>query len=153
MAALPDGQHVVSASGDRTLKVWSLVTGTEVRTLTGHGGSVTAVAVTPDGRSVVSGGSDNTVRLWDVTTGLEVSRYEKHAPGVTAVAVTQDGRYAVSGGRDGMVKVWELTSGFDVATFPTADAVTACAVDRDGRIICQDEAWRLYILRISRELP
>jgi WD40 repeat protein len=153
VAVLPDGRHAVSASSDRTLKVWSLVSGTEVRTLSGHDGSVAAVAVTPDGRYVISGSSDRTVRLWDVATGLEVSRYEKHTQGVTAVAITPDGRYAVSGGQDGMVRIWELTSGFEVAMFPAADAVQACAVDRDGRIICQDEAWRLYILQISGALP
>jgi len=32
----PDGQRAVSASDDRTLKVWDLASGRELRTLSGH---------------------------------------------------------------------------------------------------------------------
>ena len=51
VAVTPDGQRAVSASGDKTLKVWELDSGRELRTLAGHTGSVSGVAVTPDGRA------------------------------------------------------------------------------------------------------
>ena len=69
MAVTPDGQRAVSASWDNTLKVWDLDSGRELRTLTGHSGSVTAVAVTPDGQRAVSASEDNTVKVWDLETG------------------------------------------------------------------------------------
>jgi len=55
VAVTPDGQRAVSASGDRTLRVWNLANGHELRTLTGHTSHVSAVAVTPDGQRAVSG--------------------------------------------------------------------------------------------------
>jgi eukaryotic-like serine/threonine-protein kinase len=41
----------------------------ELRTLIGHSGKVTMVAVAPDGRLAVTGSDDKTGRLWDLDTG------------------------------------------------------------------------------------
>lgn len=41
-----------------------------LRTLAGHGDSVTSVSVTPDGRCALSGSFDETLRLWDLETGI-----------------------------------------------------------------------------------
>ena len=40
----PDGQHVVSASYDKTLKVWDVATGERVATLEGHSDMVRCAA-------------------------------------------------------------------------------------------------------------
>src|ERR1039457_5598395 len=47
-------KQAVSASQDKTLKVWDLETGRALRTLEGHSNDVNAVAVTPDGKQAVS---------------------------------------------------------------------------------------------------
>ena len=44
-----------------------------MRTLAGHSGMVTSVAISADGKRVISGSDDNTVKIWDVETGTEVS--------------------------------------------------------------------------------
>jgi len=49
VAVTNDGSRAISASNDRTLKVWDLETGEHIRTLEGHIDSVMAVAVTNDG--------------------------------------------------------------------------------------------------------
>jgi hypothetical protein len=64
----PDGRRVVSASADRTLKVWDLETGRPLATLEGHAYGVNACAVTPDGRQVVSASQDRTLKVWDLET-------------------------------------------------------------------------------------
>ena len=48
----------VSASSDKTLKVWNIGTGNLIRTLEGHTDSVNAVSLTPDGKQAVSASSD-----------------------------------------------------------------------------------------------
>ena len=52
MTIAPDGRRAVSTSEDNTLKVWDLESGREVRTLEGHSGPVTGVAITPNGRRI-----------------------------------------------------------------------------------------------------
>ena len=44
-----------------------------MRTLAGHSGFVSSVAISADGKRVVSGSSDKTVKIWDVETSTEVS--------------------------------------------------------------------------------
>jgi WD40 repeat protein len=52
--------------------VWDLDSGAELRTLQGHGGWVSAVAVTPDGRRAVSASEDQTLKVWDLDSGAEL---------------------------------------------------------------------------------
>ena len=69
VAVTPDGRRAVSASSDKTLKVWDLESGAELRTLEGHSDEVSGVAVTPDGRRVVSVSDDKTLKVWDIDSG------------------------------------------------------------------------------------
>jgi WD40 repeat protein len=130
----PDGRHIVSGSGDHTIKVWDLESGVELRTLTGHDDSVQAVAVTPDGRYIVSGSFDNTLKVWELESGEELRTLRGHGGAVYGVAVTPDGRHVVSASGDHTLKVWELESGEELRTLRGhSERVYAVAVTPDGR--------------------
>jgi GTPase SAR1 family protein len=64
---MPDGARAISASFDKTLRVWDLATGKSLATLEGHTSVVWCVAVTPDGTRAVSASRDKTLRVWDLT--------------------------------------------------------------------------------------
>ena len=53
----------MSASRDRTLKVWDARSGRRLATLAGHAHAVERVAVLPGGR-VASGSHDRTLKIW-----------------------------------------------------------------------------------------
>jgi WD40 repeat protein len=57
----------LSGSLDKTLKLWDVAMGKEIRTFGGHTGFVSSVAFSPDGRSALSGSWDRTLKLWDLT--------------------------------------------------------------------------------------
>jgi F-box and WD-40 domain protein 1/11 len=71
------GYEVVSASGDRTVKVWNWPEQTCVRTLIGHSKGIACVQY--DGRRIVSGSSDNEVKVFDKESGLEVASLRAHS--------------------------------------------------------------------------
>jgi hypothetical protein len=97
-----NGQRAVSASDDKTLKVWDLDTGVELCTLTGHTDSVMAVALSGDGRLTVSGSLDSTLKVWDLDTGAALATFQGDAP-LYACAPAPDGVTLVAGGGLGRV--------------------------------------------------
>src|SRR6266496_369652 len=68
----PDGQLLASGGWDATIKLWSVATGKELRTLHGHANWVLSVTFSPDGQTLASRGADKTSKLWSVATGKEV---------------------------------------------------------------------------------
>lgn len=71
-----NGDLIVSASGDRLIKVWNARNGKLLRTLQGHQKGIACVQF--DSKRVVSGSSDNTVRIYDPYTGAEVAELKGH---------------------------------------------------------------------------
>jgi WD40 repeat protein len=63
VAFSPDGRAFLSGGSDKTLKLWDIATGREIRTFVGHTDSVIAVAFSPDGRNALSGSSDRTLKV------------------------------------------------------------------------------------------
>jgi TIR domain/WD domain, G-beta repeat len=149
VAVTPDGRRAVSASDDRTLRLWDLESGQTLRTLEGHTHSVSAVAVTPEGRRAVSASGDETLRLWDLSSGQTLRTLKGHTDSVSAVAVTLDGRRAVSGSFDRTLRLWDLESGKEIATFTGESYVGSCGVTPDGRtIVAGDHLGRMHFLRL-----
>ncbi|MDB5309286.1 MAG: prkC 29 [Gemmataceae bacterium] len=66
VAFSPDGHLLASGGADGEVRVWAVVDGKPVATLTGHTGRVLALAFTPDGKSLWSGAADRTLRQWQL---------------------------------------------------------------------------------------
>jgi len=138
-----DGRVAVSASSDRTLRVWDLVTGRELRALIGHSSSVNAVTVTPDGQRVVSASEDQTLKVWDLESGRVLRTLAGHTDAVWAVAVAPDGQRVVSASGDQTLRVWDLESGCVLRTLTGhSDSVLAVAVAPDGQRAVSASATR-----------
>jgi WD40 repeat protein len=135
VAVTADGRFAVSASEDRTLKVWDLGTGQARRSLKGHTSRVYCVAVTADGRFAVSASEDRTLKVWDLGTGQARRNLEGHTAEVSGVAVTADGRFSVSSSLDKTLKVWDLATGKTISTRTTDAQLSCCALTPDGRTI------------------
>ncbi|WP_437657009.1 AAA family ATPase [Sorangium sp. So ce1182] len=155
-AVSPDGQRIVSASSDNTLKVWDLASGKLLSTLEGHSGAVNACAVSPDGQRIVSASYDKTLKVWDLASGKLLSTLEGHSEEVNACAVSPDGQRIVSASGDETLKVWDLASGKLLSTLEGRSGwVTACAVSPDGQRIVSasgDETLKVWDLASGKLL-
>ena len=70
------GREIVSASGDRYIKLWDWPDSVCRRTLVGHSKGIACVQY--DGRRIVSGSNDFEVKVFDKETGLEVASLRSH---------------------------------------------------------------------------
>ena len=109
VAFAPDGTTLISASDDRTIRLWEVSTGQLRATLNlkGHTGDIWSVAFAPDGRTLAIGNRDGTVRLWDVDTGQLKTTFTE----VWSVAFAPDGHILAGGSTDGTVRLWDVNTG------------------------------------------
>ncbi|QBD81651.1 hypothetical protein EPA93_39050 [Ktedonosporobacter rubrisoli] len=107
----PDGKHIVSGSGDKTVQVWDARTGSPLYTYNGHTDSVYAVAWSPDSRRIASAGYDQTVQVWNAATGFYPYTYTGHSSWVWSLAWSHNGKRIASGSGDQTVQVWDATNG------------------------------------------
>jgi WD40 repeat protein len=156
LAVSSDSRHVLSGSGDCTLRLWDLRTGQVLRTFTGHEGKVSGVALSPDGRRALSGSHDRTLRLWDLQTGQMIHSLSGHEDMVFAMAMSPDGHLALSGSRDRMLRLWDLRTGeLRRILAGHEDGVGAVAFCQDARRALsgsRDRTLRLWDLQTGQLL-
>lgn len=163
IAVSPDGKWVISGSSDKKIKVWSLykwqgffkllqnlIPAKQMFTLTGHGDSVNALAVTPDSNRLISGSNDKTIKVWSLETAKELFTLIGHTDWVNDVAVTPNGKCVISASSDHTLKVWDLKTQKIIASFTGESSINCCAVAPDGvTIVAGEESGRLHFLRLE----
>ncbi|HEY7326545.1 MAG TPA: hypothetical protein VH592_02825 [Gemmataceae bacterium] len=138
VAFTPDGKHVVSGSGDHTVKVWDSATGKEIKSFggqAGHQNLVMSVSISPDGGLIASGGTDNTARLWDLPSSSPLRALAK-SEGASFLAVSPDSTKLAGGDKDGHVKIWNTADGkefFQLAGH--RGPVTGLAFSANGQLL------------------
>ena len=132
----PDGATLVSASEDKTLKLWDATTHACTANLNGHIDSVYGCSWSPDGRTIASCSADQTVKLWDAEThSCEASL--GHVRSVYACAWSPDGRSLASAAGI-RLNIWDVTTRSRIASFTNTDAganLFFCAWSPDGSVV------------------
>ena len=101
-------KEIVSASGDRLIKIWNIRTGALKKTLTGHEKGIACVQL--DDHHILSGSNDNTVRIYSRPSGTQVACLRGHSNLVRTVqAAFSRARWGriVSGSYDETIVVWK----------------------------------------------
>ena len=116
MAVTADGQHIISGSEDKLVKVWSVASRSLVSTCGGHTHHVWAVAAMPDGQRILSGSEDETVRVWLLNGTLE-NTFRLHDHTVEALVALPDNQHALSGSGDQTVNLFNVNDGDVLCVF------------------------------------
>lgn len=111
-----DGNQVLTASLDSTVKLWDAESGDLVRSYEGSEEGVFDLAISPDGRRFAAASGDGTVRIWSMADGSAPLVLQDHTRDVRSVAFHPSGSTLASASFDGSAKVWDTVSGELVAT-------------------------------------
>lgn len=135
---------ILTGSGDKTIKIWSLSDYTCVRTFEGHTNSVLKVAwlglPKADDRGkkhvqIASAAGDGLVMVWDASTGETSCTLDNHEDRVWALTVHPMTNMIVSGSGDSTVTFWKDT------THSTQAASTAAAT----QFVEQEQELQNYV--------
>lgn len=150
------GTLLVSAGGDKTLRLWDTRSWSLIGTLNGHGDRVFGCAISPSGKFIVSAGFDSTVRLWDTASREERDIFRGHKGPVYCCAVSPDDLHILSGGgggtlsRDFKLRMWDAATGILLGAFVGHTApIRACTFTRDAAFALsasEDGTLRLWDL-------
>jgi WD40 repeat protein len=76
----------VTASRDKTVKIWDAIRGHCLYTLVGHDDWVRAIVFHPNGQYLLTASDDHTFRTWDLKTGRNTKKVEAHEKFVTSMS-------------------------------------------------------------------
>jgi WD40 repeat protein len=161
----PDGKRIVTASADKTAKVWDATSGKLLVSLEGHTDSVKSAAFSPDGRRIVTV-SGYTARVWDADSGKLLASLEEAGGMIVFAVFSPDGGRIVTGVDPDyarvltyesrrLVTLWDVASGkklwfVSIDDFPTGGgpdkAMYAAVFSPDGRrIFTTSNSGMLYV--------
>jgi len=132
-----NSRYVLSASNDKTLKIWEAASGYCLLTLSGHSDSVRACAWSPDGRRVLSASYDHMLKIWEAASGHCLLTLSGHSLGVNGCAWSPDGSRVLSASSDHTLKIWDAANGTCLRTLSGHSAsVLGCAWSpKGGRVL------------------
>mgnify|MGYP006432703785 FL=1 len=115
VAFSPCGTKVLSASKDKTLKLWNVTRHhkgeREISTLEGHTRRVLHCCFSSNSFLAASASADMTVRVWDTITSTCVFILTGHTGSVHQCVFSVDGAVLVSASDDKTLRVWDIRDG------------------------------------------
>jgi len=152
----PDDRFLLSASEDKSVRLWSLETFQNLVCYKSHGDPVWDVQFSPFGHYFATASNDQTARLWSTDRIYPLRIFAGHLSDVDNVIFHPNGKYIVTGSHDRTARMWDINSGAVVRIFPGHTKPISCtAISPDGRWLAtasEDSTIYLWDLGSSRRI-
>ncbi|MBT5708030.1 MAG: hypothetical protein HOI66_17085, partial [Verrucomicrobia bacterium] len=161
-----DGSKLLTASQDKTARIWDSFTGEQLQIFQGHDGVLSWAEFSPDGAKILTVSSDNTayqpflnpigqpvyadggprygdqsVRVWSIKDGSTQAILKGHTNQLTSAHFSPDGKHIVSSSHDRTAKIWDLKTQKIIHTLNGHEAsVLSTIFSPDGRSVITTSA-------------
>lgn len=126
----------VTASSDKTAKLWDFKTGELLGIFKGHSRGIWCAKFSATGRLVATGSADKTIRLWNVSDFTCISTFEGHLNSVVDILFMSRESQIASCGTDGLIKIWDIRSSSCQKTLEDhEDRVWTLSTIKDGEFL------------------
>jgi F-box and WD-40 domain protein 1/11 len=157
--------HVVSASGDGTLKLWNIRTGECINTFKdgndngddtdepSHHQGLACVKCDQKRGLIYSGGQNGKLRIWDISSGQCLASLSGHHGLIRTMDLSEDGTILVTGSYDRTIRVWDLTKRYCRLSFQSGHSswIFNLLVSR-SRIISAGQDKQIMMLDFGKGL-
>ena len=157
-----DGKHLVTASNDRSARIWENNSRKLLFTLNGHSDALTSASFNPNGNRIVTASADGSACLWNAWTGEKIFCLPDHRSTVFHAGFTRDGRYLFTETHapDEKVRIWDALTGKIIHemeghltekgnAFLSPDGKKITSASRDGSIYIYDLVTGRMLHRIT----
>jgi WD40 repeat protein/serine/threonine protein kinase len=110
-----NGQQLVSASFDKTARIWDVQSQRLLTELRGAGAGLLSATFSPDAQLVAGTARDGTARLWEVASGNLRSTLSGHQGAVWYAEFDRSGRRLLTAADDGSARLWDVETGVVLA--------------------------------------
>ncbi|AVM74940.1 WD domain, G-beta repeat [Magnetospirillum gryphiswaldense MSR-1] len=108
MGVSADEHYLVTAVGDKTIRIWDLWLGREIARLSGGAAAVSHVAMVPGQNRFLTIGGDSSLVVWDVANLANPLKLGAALVPASDVVFLNDGATVAVGGVDGSVTLWSI---------------------------------------------
>ena len=112
-----DGGYILTASFDKTARLWERTSGKNTLIYRGHERYVSSAVFSPDGEYILTASFDDTARLWDRSSGKEIMVYRGHKDDVNSAVFSPDGEHILTSSDDQTARLWDRSSGKEIMIY------------------------------------
>ena len=149
----PNGRRVLTASQDKTARLWDGTTGEKLFELKPDGG-VESARFSPDGSLVVTAARDGTAQIWNALTGERIGPALKHGGAVQHAEFSLAGDRVVTASADFTARVWDARTGrpFTAPLVHGSNVVEAHFSPDGQRVVtsARDKIFRVWAVESGR---
>lgn len=136
----PDGKRLLTASFDKTAKVWDARDGRLLHTLAGHSGKLWTAHFSPDGRLIITAGDNGDAWLWDAEKETPLVALRGHRDRIYRSEFSPDGKRLLTASDDGTARLWDVTTGCNLHKFMHEKQLWAARFSPDGQLVATASA-------------
>ncbi|PVU93855.1 hypothetical protein BB561_002986 [Smittium simulii] len=131
-----DNSFLISGSEDKTVRLWSTSTLSNLVCYRGHNYPVWDVAFSPIGVYFASASYDRTARLWSCEHIYPLRIFVGHLSDVNCVKFHPNSKYVITGSDDKTVRMWDIQTGKCVRLFTGhRGSITCISISPDGKFL------------------